>query len=82
MTTYGEFLANMRELPHVGVTKKEFIAKMIANGKTNEEAEFQAKICKELGSSVLVGEEMLFLVKRKDKNNDTTRSEQNGGSLS
>jgi hypothetical protein len=51
-------------LPSVEVTREEFVNLMIEDGVSQEEAEFQAKMCKGLGSSVRIGGKLVSI---KDK---------------
>lgn len=47
------------ELPVRTVSRDEFVRTLTASGETLAEAELQAKLCKGLGSEVLVGDEYL-----------------------
>lgn len=49
------------KLPDVEVTRDEFVAMLMAEGESRETAEFQAKICVSLGSSVRIGNQMVSI---------------------
>jgi hypothetical protein len=49
------------KLPLQRVSKKEFVRRMVAAGKTQEEAELQATICKGLGAETVVKGERLTI---------------------
>lgn len=53
--------AKYGNLPEVEVTREQFIDKMMATGVTKEKAESHATICKLMGSSVMIGEEMVSI---------------------
>jgi hypothetical protein len=53
--------AKYGNLAHVEVTKEEFIQRMMATGVTKEKAESHATISKLMGSSVMIGEEMVSI---------------------
>ncbi len=46
-------------LPHVEVTRDEFIKMMMDSGLTKEKAESQAVFCQALGSHCMIGEQMV-----------------------
>lgn len=54
------------KLPRIKVSKEKFILMMIENGKSKEDAEMQAKISKILGSSVMIGNQMVKIVESKE----------------
>lgn len=53
--------AKYGNLPEVEVTREQFIEKMMATGVTKEKAESHATITKLMGSSVMIGEEMVSI---------------------
>ena len=54
-------------LPRIEVTEKDFIRMMVATGKTEDEAKAQAGFCKMLGSSVMIGEQMVSINDKPEK---------------
>jgi hypothetical protein len=46
-------------LPHIKVTEEEFIARMIASGRTATDARLQAAMAKAFGSAVMIGDEIV-----------------------
>lgn len=62
---FGRYFAmrdKAKNLPTVEVTEEKFVAAMIADGKTEKEARFQATVGKGLGGACMVGEKMLKIV--------------------
>lgn len=56
---YKAFKERSAKLPHVKVSREEFITRLLAKGETQEKAEQTAKIAEGLGSYVEIGEEMV-----------------------
>ncbi len=55
--------AKYGNLPTVEVTKEEFIKLMMDSGKTEKDAEFQAKIGIAMGSACMIGDRMVKIKK-------------------
>jgi hypothetical protein len=62
--------AKYGNLPTVEVTEEEFVRIMMESGQTEEKAKSQASFAKALGSSVMVGDKMLYI---KEKQNETPK---------
>lgn len=63
---FGNYYSKIKKaatLPHVLVTREEFIRLLIADGQTPEKAEQTVHIAEQLGSDVMVGENMVGLAK-------------------
>ena len=58
---YFAMKSKASKLPEVSVTEKEFIQLMMETGKTQKEAALQANIAKTMGSSVMIGEQMVSI---------------------
>lgn len=58
---YAKEKAQAETLPRRAVARDEFVRLAVAAGTTQQEAEFQAKICESLGSETRVGDEMLSI---------------------
>lgn len=56
---YSKMMEQAANLPTVEVTEEEFVQAMIDDGKSEDDARFQATMSKGLGSSVMVGDRKL-----------------------
>jgi hypothetical protein len=64
MTNMMRFYEMLHEnLPEVEVSEEEYIAAMIADGKSEAKAKMHAKISQALGASTRVGDKMLKIKK-------------------
>lgn len=63
-TQYLQMRHEAATLPHVSVTKEEFIKLLIAeNGKVDRQAKVTAKLCELFGSYVRIGDRMVAIEK-------------------
>lgn len=58
---FSDKMRETSELPHIKVTKAEFIKLFVKNGGKKKDAIFQANICEGLGSSVQIGKQMVSI---------------------
>lgn len=59
LSRYYKFKERAAKLPHVLVTREEFIKRLVAKGETQEKAEQTANIAAGLGSHIEINNEMV-----------------------
>jgi hypothetical protein len=59
VSRYMQMKEKAKTLTEIEVSEEEFIRLMMEAGQTEEKAKFQAKMSKGLGSSVMIGENMV-----------------------
>lgn len=65
LARYYAFKERSAKLPHVTVTREEFIRRLVERGESQEKAEQMATVAEGLGSHVEIGDEMVGI---KDEN--------------
>lgn len=60
-TGFLHMMEDAQAMPHITVSREEFIRLMVTSGKSKKDAKLQAKVASIMGSHVMIGKQMVAI---------------------